>query len=137
MNISFACVHDAHVRNPPTPYQGGTTMADNFNKFFRNGKTFSSYCRYRYGYAAVRQIWDEGLVWRRSGRYAIAFDQEAADSRYGNRQNGLNHLKPAHCEEAFDDENYAERQMEEMAAYIHSGAGLAAYYEDRDAGYAY
>jgi len=109
----------------------------NFNKFFRNGKTFSAYCRYRYGYGAVRQIWDDELVWQRSGKYAIAFDEEAADKRYGNRQNGLNPLKPAHREEAFDEENYAERQMEEMAAYIHSGAGLQAYYEDKDAGYTY
>ena len=112
-------------------------MANNFNKFFRNGKTFSAYCRYRYGYGAVRQIWDEELVWQRSGKYAIAFDQEAADKRYGNRQNGLNPLKPAHREEAFDEENYAERKMEEMAAYIHSSAGLKAYYEDQDAGYTY
>ena len=46
-------------------------------------------------------------------------------------------LKPRHREAAFDEENYAERRMEEMAAYVHSGAGLNAYYEDQEAGYTY
>jgi hypothetical protein len=106
----------------------------NFTKFFRNGKTFSAYCRMRYGQSA--EIWKTDL-WMRSGKWAIAFDEEAADKKFGCRQNGINHLKPRHCEAAWDEENYAERRMEDMAAYIHSGAGLDAYYEDRDAGYAY
>lgn len=106
----------------------------NFTKFFRNGKTFSAFCRYRYSNS--KQVWDDQTLWEKSGRYAIAFDIEAADAKFEVCQHD-NHLKPAHCEAAFDEENYAERRMEDMAAYIHSGAGLAAYYEDRDAGYAY
>ena len=109
----------------------------NFTKFFRNGKTFSAYCRYRYGYAMTSKIWSDGDCWQKTGIYAIAFDQDAADEKYGCRQNGLNPLKPAHREEAFDEENYQERKMEEMTAYIASGAGLQAYYEDQDAGYTY
>lgn len=107
----------------------------NFTKFFRNGKTFSAFCRYRYGNS--QQIWSDETLWQKSGRYAIAFDIEAADEKFGNRQNGINPLKPAHREAAWDEENYAERRMEEMAAYVHSGAGLSAYYEDLDAGYTY
>lgn len=106
----------------------------NFSKFFRNGKTFSAFCRYRYGNS--QQVWNDETLWQKSGKYAIAFDIEAADAKFAVRQHD-NHLKPAHCEAAWDDENYAERRMEDMAAYIHSGAGLQAYYEDRDAGYAY
>lgn len=107
----------------------------NFTKFFRNGKTFSAYCRMRYG--ASKMIWDDPELWEKTGKFAIAFDQDSADKKFGDRQNGINHLKPAHLPAAWDDENYAERRMEDMAAYIHSGAGLNAYYEDRDAGYAY
>jgi hypothetical protein len=107
----------------------------NFSKFFRNGKTFSAYCRMRYG--ASKMIWDSPELWQKSGVYAIAFDEEAADKKFGCRQNGLNPLKPRHREAAFDAENYAERRMEDMMDYIHSGAGLNAYYEDHQAGYAY
>ena len=107
----------------------------NFTKFFRNGKTFSAYCRMRYG--ASKMIWDSTDLWQKSGQYAIAFDEAAADERFGCRQNGINPLKPRHREAAFDEENYAERRMEEMAAYVHSGAGLNAYYEDQEAGYTY
>ena len=107
----------------------------NFSKFFRNGKTFSAYCRMRYG--ASKMIWDSPELWQKSGVYAIAFDEEAADKKFGCRQNGINPLKPLHREAAFDAENYAERRMEDMMDYIHSGAGLNAYYEDQQAGYAY
>lgn len=107
----------------------------NLTKFFRNGKTFSAFCRFRYGNS--KEVWADESLWEHTGKYAIGLDLEAADKKLGNRQNGLNHLKPAHCEAAFDEENYAERRMEEMAAYIHSGAGLSAYYEDQEAGYTY
>ena len=83
------------------------------------------------------KIWDATDLWEKSGVYSIAFDEAAADERFGCRQNGLNPLKPRYREAAFDEENYAERRMEEMAAYVHSGAGLNAYYEDLDAGYTY
>lgn len=107
----------------------------NFTKFFRNGKTFSAYCRMRYGQS--KAIWEDTTLWEKTGIYSIGFDEATADEKFGNRQNGLNNLKPAHREAAFDEENYAERKMEEMAAYIHSGAGLQAYYEDQEAGYTY
>jgi len=103
----------------------------NFTKFFRNGKTFSAFCRMRYGQSAA--IWADETLWQKSGRFAIAFDEEAADAKFAHRD----HLKPLHREAAFDEENYQERKMEEMAAYIHSGAGLQAYYEDQEAGYTY
>lgn len=108
----------------------------NFSKFFRNGKSFSAFCRMRYGQSAA--IWADKTLWEKSGRYAIKFDLEAADKKFVPRpMPEYSHLKPAHREAAWDEENYAERRMEDMAAYIHSGAGLDAYYEDRDAGYAY
>lgn len=106
----------------------------NFTKFFRNGKTFSAFCRYRYG--ASKMIWESTELWQKSGVYAIAFDIEAADEKFTVREHD-NHLKPLHCEAAYDEENYAERRMEAMMDYIHSGAGINAYYEDRDAGYTY
>ena len=108
----------------------------NFTKFFRNGKTFSAFCRYRYGNS--QQVWSDETLWEKSGKYAIAFDIEAADAKFGVKEHSeSNQLKPSHCEAAWDDENYAERRMEAMMDYIHSGAGLQAYYEDRDAGYTY
>ena len=100
----------------------------NFTKFFRNGKTFSAYCRMRYGQSA--KIWDDTSLWERSGKWAIAFDQEAADANFA--------PKAAKAEEAdggdYDDEK-GLRQMENMAAYIHSGCGLENYYRDQEAGY--
>ena len=102
------------------------------NKFFRNGKTFSAYCRMRYGQSKL--IWADTTLWAKSGRFAISFDQDAADAKFAPVSSPL---KPAHREAAFDAENYAERQAEDMAAYIASGAGLDNYYRDRDAGYAY
>lgn len=107
----------------------------NFTKFFRNGKTFSAYCRMRYG--ASKMIWDDASLWEKTGIYSIGFDQDAADKKFGCRENGLNPLKPRHLPAAWDEENMAERRMEDMAAYIHSGAGLDNYYSDRDSGYAY
>lgn len=107
----------------------------NFTKFFRNGKTFSAYCRMRYGQS--KEIWADTTLWEKSGIYAIAFDQEAADAKFGCRENGLNPLKPRHREAAFDEENYEERKREDMMDYMMSGAGLKAYYEDQEAGYAY
>ena len=113
-----------------------TATTANFSKFFRNGKTFSAFCRARYGQS--RKVWEDTALWRKQGQYAIAFDVDAADAKFGNHYGEFTRsLKPAHREEAFDEENYAERQMEDMADYIHSGAGLDNYYADRDAGYAY
>ena len=102
----------------------------NFTKFFRNGKTFSAYCRMRYGQSKL--IWDDSALWQKSGRFAIAFDVEAADAKFPPKQAD----KPA-VEEYPDDGIDYERRQEEMLAYIASGTGLKAYYEDRDAGYAY
>ena len=104
-----------------------------FTKFFKNGKTFSAYCRMRYGQS--KAIWDTPRLWEKRGMFAIAFDEEAADAMFAPKAS--TRLKPAHREAAFDEENYAERQAEDMAAYIASGAGLDNYYKDRDAGYAY
>jgi len=108
-----------------------TATTDRFTKFFRNGKTFSAYCRMRYGQSA--DIWADTSLWEKRGRFAIAFDQDTADDLFPPKS----HLKPLHREAAFDEENYEERRREDMMDYIHSGAGLDAYYEDRDAGYAY
>jgi len=102
----------------------------NFTKFFRNGKTFSAYCRMRYGQS--QDIWADSTLWEKRGRFAIAFDEAAADELFPPR----NMYKPAHLP-AIPEEDRGLAQMEEMAAYIHSGAGLDNYYEDRDAGYAY
>ena len=95
----------------------------NFTKFFRNGKTFSAYCRMRYGQS--QDIWADTSLWEKRGRFAIAFDEEAADELFPPR----NMYKPAHLP--------AMLRGGKMAAYIHSGCGLDNYYEDRDAGYAY
>ncbi len=100
----------------------------NFTKFFRNGKTFSAYCRMRYGQS--QKIWDEPTLWEKSGRFAIAFDQDAADAKFPAKE-----ARPRReRDDEYDDERYL-RQQENMAAYIHSGAGLRAYYEDQEAGY--
>lgn len=101
----------------------------NCTKFFRNGKTFSAYCRMRYGQS--KEIWADTSLWEKTGIYAIGFDQEAADAKFQPRQ-----YKPAHLP-AIDEDQLAERRMEEMAAYIHSGCGLENYYRDQEAGYAY
>lgn len=106
----------------------------NFTKFFRNGKTFSAYCRMRYGQS--KEIWADETLWQKTGVYSIGFDQEAADKKFPARETAPRQYKPAHLP-AIDEDQLAERQMEEMAAYIHSGAGLENYYSDRDAGYAY
>ena len=65
----------------------------NFTKFFRNGKTFSGYCRMRYGKS--KEIWDDTSLWvkaitlseqtnqtKQCSIYAIAFDQDAADTKF-------------------------------------------------------
>jgi len=108
----------------------------NFTKFFRNGKTFSAYCRMRYGQS--KDIWADSALWEKQGIYSIAFDQEAADAKFPPRdmENRPRKYKPAHLPE-IDEDQLQEVRMEEMMSYIHSGAGLEAYYEDRDAGYAY
>lgn len=110
---------------------------DDVIKYFKNGKTFSSYCRFRYG--SSKKIWDDNSLWQNAGRYAIAFNQTRADEKFGVKNDGssYNPLKPAHREAAWDEENYAERRMEDMMDYIHSGAGLDAYYRDQEDGYAY
>ena len=51
------------------------------NKFFRNGKTFSAYCRMRYGKS--KEIWADTSLWEKTGIYAISFDEEAADAKFG------------------------------------------------------
>ena len=108
----------------------------NFTKFFRNGKTFSAYCRMRYGQSKL--IWDDTSLWEKTGIYSIGFDEEAADQKFTQKavKSETRNYKPAHLPE-IDLDSLPERQMEEMAAYIHSGAGLDNYYADRDAGYAY
>lgn len=108
----------------------------NITKFFRNGNTFSAFCRMRYGQS--KGVWEATDLWEKTGRYSIGLDLAAADARFGVREHGEGRrmYKPAHLP-AIDEEDRSLAQMEEMAAYIHSGAGLAAYYEDRDAGYAY
>ena len=106
----------------------------NFTKFFRNGKTFSAYCRMRYGQS--KEIWADTSLWEKTGIYAISFDEEAADAKFPPREMKPRKYKPAHLP-AIDEDQLAEVRAEEMAAYIHSGAGLDNYYSDRDAGYAY
>ncbi len=59
-----------------------TATAANFTLFFRNGKTFSAYCRNRYGQS--KKIWNDTALWRKQGQYAIAFDVDAADAKFGN-----------------------------------------------------
>lgn len=100
----------------------------NFTKFFRNGKTFSAFCRMRYGQS--QQVWEDTTLWQHIGRFSIALDLEAADAKFGAREMPSRRDR----DDEHDDERYL-RQQEDMAAYIHSGAGLQAYYEDRDAGY--
>jgi len=51
-----------------------------FTKFFRNGKTFSAFCRTRYGKS--KMIWENTDLWEHSGKYAIGFDIEAADKLF-------------------------------------------------------
>lgn len=55
-------------------------IAPNFNEYFRNGKSFSAFCRARYGQS--RLVWRDTTLWRRVGLYAIAFDLKAADERF-------------------------------------------------------
>ena len=97
-------------------------MAANFTKFFRNGKAFSAYCRMRYGQS--KDIWADTTLWQKSGIYAIAFDQKAADDKFGYRENGLNLLKSRHCEPVLDVDKWT---------YIYSKTGL----EERAAGNTY
>ena len=100
-----------------------------FSKFFKNGTTFSAYCRFRYGQS--RMIWDNTSLWEKRGRFAIAFDQDAADRLFTVRP------EKTSAQEDYDEyesERYL-RQQENMAAYIHSGAGLDNYYADQAAGY--
>ena len=63
-------------------------MADdtipNFTKFFRNGKTFSAYCRMRYGQS--KKIWTDTTLWEKQGLYSIAFDQVAADAKFEHKE---------------------------------------------------
>lgn len=51
-----------------------------FTKFFKNGKTFSSFCRKRYGES--KKIWDDQNLWTKTGEYSIGFDMEQADSKF-------------------------------------------------------
>lgn len=106
---------------------------DDVIKYFKNGKTFSSYCRFRYG--SSKKVWDDPECWSSAGRYAIALNQTVADKKFGVKNDGSrsNPLKPAHREAAWDEENYEERRREDMMDYIHSGAGLKAYYDDQEA----
>lgn len=109
---------------------------DNIIKYFKNGKTFSSYCRFRYG--SSKKVWDDQTLWQQVGKYAISLNQTLADEKFGVKNDGSsNPLKPRYREAAWDEENYEERRREDMMDYIHSGAGLDAYYADQEAGYAY
>ena len=99
-------------------------------KFFRNGNTFSAYCRMRYGQSKL--IWADTTLWAKAGRFAIEFDEAAADAKFAPCL--AKQAAPKDEEEDYDDEK-SLRQMENMAAYMHSGAGLRSYYEDQAAGY--
>ena len=55
-----------------------------FTKFFRNGKTFSAFCRSRYGQSKL--IWEHSELWEHSGKYAIGLDLEAADKLFPPRE---------------------------------------------------
>lgn len=104
----------------------------NFTKFFRNGKTFSAYCRMRYGQS--KKIWDDPTLWQKEeGGYHIAFDQEAADAKFAHKE--LADRRRADDDEEDRDDEKGLRQMENMAAYIHSGCGPENYYADQEAGY--
>ena len=104
----------------------------NFTKFFRNGKTFSAYCRMRYGQS--KKIWADTELWCKQGQWNILFDQDAADAKFAHKEITSRAAQPVDDDEDYDDER-GLRQMEAMAAYIHSGCGLDAYYEDQAAGY--
>lgn len=56
------------------------TLPSNFTKFFRNGKTFSAYCRMRYGQSKL--IWEDATLWQKTGEYSIGFDEAAADKKF-------------------------------------------------------
>ena len=101
-------------------------------KFFRNGNTFSAYCRMRYGQSKL--IWADTTLWAKAGRFAIEFDEAAADAKFTPRP-AKAAARPRDREEWYDDEEKSLRQMENMAAYIHSGCGLSNYYADQEAGY--
>lgn len=127
-------------------------------KFFKSVDSMTRYCNYRYGRDRATQILDAPRYshvtawgnyrecgtkyWFHTKTGKVGFEQTKADEIYSPLTDedrvGWGHrtYKPAHLPE-IDEENLAERRMEEMAAYIHSGAGLNAYFEDRDAGYAY
>ena len=100
-------------------------------KFFRNGNTFSAYCRMRYGQSKL--IWADTTLWAKAGLFAIEFDEAAADAKFAPRP--AKKTAPRDEEEDYDDGEKSLRQMENMAAYIHSGAGLSSYYADQEAGY--
>lgn len=125
-----------------------TTTATRTNvKFFRCYESMKRYINYRYGRETADKIvdvpkgwckncWGEdrpygSYYWFTTRRGTVGFKIEEADKNYQlraeDRQTEDN--VPVH------DDMHAWRQMENMAAYIHGGAGLENYYEDRDAGY--
>jgi len=53
---------------------------EQFSKYFKNGKTFSSFCRMRYGQSKL--VWEDTSLWKKTGEYTIALDLEAADKKF-------------------------------------------------------
>ena len=87
---------------------------------FRGKKSAKEYLKNRFG--TCEMMWDEEyFTYYGNGLYAVYIEKVEYDF-------------PEPIEEDDDDEKCL-RQRENMADYIHSGAGLQAYYEDQEAGY--
>lgn len=113
-------------------------------KFFRCYDSMKRYLNYRYGRETADRIvdapagwcknmWGEdrpygSFYWFRTRRGTVGFKIAEADKNYALR------AEDSDTTPVYDDEHYL-RQQENMAAYIHSGAGLDNYYRDREAGY--
>ena len=116
---------------------------DGLVKFFRCYESMQRYINYRYGRQTVAKLLDvpahywespySGITYTYGCKYyfetrkgTYGFKQDLADRDFGVRAEN----RPVE----YDGERYL-RQQENMAAYIHSGAGLDNYCKDRDAGY--
>ena len=137
--------HNATTRNTLAAADAkAARYTDGLVKFFRCYESMQRYINYRYGRQTVAKLLDvparywespySGTVYAYGCKYyfqtrkgTYGFKQDLADKDFGVRAEN----RPV---AEFDDEHYL-RQQENMAAYIHSGAGLDNYYRDRDAGY--
>jgi len=124
--------------------RNATASALDTLKFFRCYNSMKRCLNYRYGRETADRIvdvpkgwcknmWGEdrpygSYYWFNTRRGTVGFRIAEADKNYPPRAMDSDPV-PVH-----DDEHYL-RQQENMAAYIHSGAGLDNYYSDRDAGY--